>query len=401
MSSFSAGQLAAINKITAWLNTPTDPFFLFAGYAGTGKSTLAMHIAAGVSGRVVFLAPTGKAAYVLQSKGCHGAETIHKAIYTPKEKSQKRLADLTIKLKTERLRTPRDDAAIAELELGVEREMENLRRPLFQLNTESPIRGASLIIVDEASMVDQQVGSDLASFGVPILAMFDPGQLPPVGGAGFFTSGRKPDVMLEEIHRQAADNPIIALSKRVREGKFLALGNYGESKVIALSDVVKEDALGCNQLLVGRNASRKTYNARMRQLLLGQNGGYPVKGDRLVCLRNDHEAGLLNGSIWAAQSTSYDEEEDLVTMTLRGEDGSLVATEAHGALFRGEEIPWQVRKDAAEFDYGYALTVHKAQGSQWDDVFILDESACFQADRAKWLYTAITRAANRVVVVRA
>ena len=64
-----------------------------------------------------------------------------------------------------------------------------------------------------------------------------------------------------------------------------------------------------------------------------------------------------------------------------------------------EEIPWSLRKESDEFDYGYALTVHKAQGSQWDDVVLFDESGAFREHRARWLYTAITRAEQGLVIL--
>ena len=64
-----------------------------------------------------------------------------------------------------------------------------------------------------------------------------------------------------------------------------------------------------------------------------------------------------------------------------------------------EEVPFSLRKNSDEFDYGYALTVHKAQGSQWDDVIVFDESWAFREHRHRWLYTAITRASQRLTVV--
>ena len=74
---------------------------------------------------------------------------------------------------------------------------------------------------------------------------------------------------------------------------------------------------------------------------------------------------------------------------------------AYGDCFGGaiETIPWEQRKPYDEFDYGYVLTVHKSQGSQWDDVVLFDESFAFQDSRARWLYTGITRAAKRLSVV--
>src|SRR5919107_1831700 len=104
--------------------------------------------------------------------------------------------------------------------------------PTFELWDDAPASKAALIVIDECSMVDAELGRDLMSFGVPVLVLGDPAQLPPVQGGGFFTEA-EPDAMLTEVHRQARDNPIIRLSMAVREGERLALGQYGESRVIA------------------------------------------------------------------------------------------------------------------------------------------------------------------------
>ena len=63
------------------------------------------------------------------------------------------------------------------------------------------------------------------------------------------------------------------------------------------------------------------------------------------------------------------------------------------------EIPWSTRKRYDEFDFGYALTVHKAQGSQWNNVVLFDESFAFRDTRERWLYTAITRAKSLLIIV--
>ena len=72
------------------------------------------------------------------------------------------------------------------------------------------------------------------------------------------------------------------------------------------------------------------------------------------------------------------------------------------AFFEGTEgeLAYPIRRESDEFDYGYALTVHKAQGSQWDDVLLFDESYAFREHRARWLYTGLTRAAKRLTIVR-
>src|SRR5688572_1511980 len=184
----SPQQDAALLAVSRWLKTGRPQVFRLFGYAGTGKTTLARRIADDAGGEVLFAAFTGKAAQVMRNKGCRNARTIHSLIYRPRgEKPEKETGEL---------------------------------QPAFALNRTSEVRKAKLVIIDECSMVDEKLGRDLLSFGTPILVLGDPGQLPPVkageGGGGYFTEA-EPDVMLTEIHRQARENPIIALAQTVRE----------------------------------------------------------------------------------------------------------------------------------------------------------------------------------------
>src|SRR6185437_529392 len=124
------------------------------------------------------------------------------------------------------------------------------RRPRYTLNRDSALAGASLLIVDECSMVGESLGRDLLSFGVPVLVLGDPAQLPPIQGGGFFTEA-KPDTMLTEIHRQAQDNPIVRLSMDIRAGKYLEPGRYGETEVLRKTDLDPNRVLEADQVLVG------------------------------------------------------------------------------------------------------------------------------------------------------
>lgn len=371
MSIWSPQQDAALSAVAAWLKdvgvghrrVRNQQVFRLFGYAGTGKTTLARHIAEGIDGKVAFAAYTGKAALVMRSKGCEGASTLHALIYRPK---------------------------------GTDEEA-----PTFVIRRDSDAVEAKLIVVDECSMVDEELGRDLLSFGVPVLVLGDPAQLPPVKGGGYFTEA-EPDVMLTEVHRQARDNPIVRMSIDVREGGYLERGRYGESAVIGKSDIDAERVKAADQVLVGRNRSRKLYNQRIRQLH-GRFAESPAVGDKLVCLRNDKAKGLLNGSLWQVREVGTSKR-GLVTMRLQSEDdpeAKKVKVTVHPQFFSPDEaeIPFAVRRGSDEFDYGYALTVHKAQGSQWDDVVLFDESFAFREHRARWLYTGLTRAAERVTVV--
>jgi exodeoxyribonuclease-5 len=160
--------------------------------------------------------------------------------------------------------------------------------------------------------------------------------------------------------------------------------------------------LEADQVLVGRNATRRAYNMRLRERR-GLSGDLPVAGDKLVCLRNNKKKGLFNGGLWSVKQAPTTRRA-ILGMYVQSEDGTGgrgVKVSVRPECFSGgiEDLDWTLRKPYDEFDYGYVLTVHKAQGSQWDDVVLFDESFAFQESRQRWLYTGITRAAKRLTVV--
>ena len=360
---WSPQQDAALKAVAAWLKQDEPQLFRLFGYAGTGKTTLAKHIAAHEGGEVLFGAYTGKAALVLRSKGCKDASTIHSMIYRPKDVEQE--------------------------------------EPVFVLNHDGPASTASLIIIDECSMVDEELGRDLLSFGKKVLVLGDPAQLPPVKGGGYFTE-TEPDQMLTEVHRQAADNPIIRLSMQVRAGERLSRGTYGETRIIGREGIDSSAVTKADQVLVGMNRTRHAYNRRLRELF-GITASLPQATDKLVCLRNDRKKGLLNGGLWIVKKLLVKRGLQLRMIVVPEDDPDAKPTKI-GVLPQffdgsGAEIPYAQRKDSDEFDFGYALTVHKAQGSQWDDVVLFDESGAFREHRNRWLYTGITRAAKKLTLV--
>jgi ATP-dependent exoDNAse (exonuclease V) alpha subunit len=364
MTQFSPQQDQALKAVAAWLKRPKEQIFRLFGFAGTGKTTLAKEIAESVAGDVMFGAFTGKAASVMRARGCEGAATIHSMIYRSRG-------------------TDEEDA------------------PRFVLNRQSDVKKAKLIIIDECSMVDEALGRDLLSFGAKVLVLGDPAQLPPVQGGGFFTD-QEPDVMLTEVHRQAADNPIVHLSMLVRNGEPLPRGDFGAAKVIRRADLGQKVAAQADQILVGRNQTRREVNSKIRALR-GHDGTAPVAGEKIVCLKNNKDKGLLNGGTWLVKERSISAK-GVVTMRVLSDDApqdGLVKVSVLPEFFLGteESLPYSKRRDFDEFDYGYALTVHKAQGSQWDEVLLFDESFAFREHRERWLYTGITRAAERLTIV--
>lgn len=362
--SWSPQQEQALKAVAAWLDDPSGkPVFRLFGFAGTGKTTLAVHFANAFDGRVKFASFTGKAALVMRRKGCVGASTIHSLIYKPVDKG----------------------AGVVE----------------FKLDPDSELRGADLLIIDECSMVNSELGKDVLSFGVPVLVLGDPAQLPPVSGAGYFTE-HEPDIMLTEVHRQARDNPIIRVSMDVREGRGLTLNPHGACRVIERADMDQKQALAADQIIVGLNKTRHAYNGRVRQLK-GIMQPLPIIGDKLVCLRNNREKNLLNGGLWRVARLLKSKPGGIIKMVVKSEDYEDMATEVavHPYFFAGREgdLDWKELKGLDQFTYGYALTCHKSQGSQFDDVLLFDESGSFREDARRWLYTGVTRAAKTLTVV--
>lgn len=417
-------QAEVLGKVAAWLEKEKrlpgyKNVFRLMGYAGTGKSTLARECVRGRN--AVFAAFTGKAAKVMREKGCEGATTIHRLIYKPIARSKARLVELEDELAQlidcdadERYKRADQEEQLRE---DIEAEKAALRtsRVGFTLNTESTARDADVIVIDEVSMVDRRIGEDLLSFGVPLLVLGDPAQLPPVFGEGFFVNG-EPDAMLTDIRRQEAESPVIRIATTIRNGQYPSPGEYGPGGEGFGPSVVgrmftMEEAMAFDQVIVGRNRTRRIVNREFRETM-GRAGWWPEAGDRIICLRNDHKVGLLNGGQWVVRSASLPEEtapngstsamvlsSGFLELTIEDEEGTVLTVDAHPEYFRGEEPdPWSVR-DAQCFDYAYAITCHKAQGSQWDRVLVVDESRFFRGASKQWLYTATTRAAKEVAIM--
>lgn len=367
---WSPQQEKALSEIAKWLGDVNGPqLFRLFGYAGTGKTTLISEIANLVKGQVLYMAYTGKAALIMRKKGCSDASTIHSAIYRPIE-----------------------DKKTGKVE--------------FILNHDSPVSTSSLVIIDEVSMVNEEIGEDLLYFGRKILIIGDPFQLPPVKGEGYFTSD-KPDVMLTEIHRQARDNPIIRLASDIREGKNLRNQNYDECRVFnrhLIEDARFNEILGSvDQVICGMNKTRVSLNSRIRLVKGVANPDdlfEPMVGDKLICIKNNRKKGLLNGGLWKINTVSKAHSYYMNVTSLDDLGDTDFDANVPKEFFIGEEerLDWRYRKTIDEFTFGDALTVHKSQGSQWNNLLVVDESRVFREHSARHLYTAVTRAAEKVYV---
>lgn len=412
---WSPQQEQALAQVSQWMRDPDEQVFYLAGYAGTGKTTLAKHLVEDQDRRWLFAAFTGKASHVLRQKGCYGAQTIHSLIYRPSGTSKATeiaAIDMKLALLADALLTKGEYTAEEKTQVALltrtRAELQASSKPRFTLWTESPLMDAAGIVVDEVSMVDEYVGRDLESFGKKILVLGDPAQLPPVGGGGYFTR-RTPDIVLTEVHRHARESGILRLATMIREGQspldFKEL--VDDCHVMPISSTerayITDRVMNSDQVLCGLNATRHVMNKRQRELMRIESA-MPVRDERLICLRNNHNEGLFNGSQWRVIDAEIDEEQMLCSLHVASEEDEqnelYTVSWLHHFLGQGEELKKMSfgRRDQNEFDFSYALTVHKSQGSQWDDVVLFDESRAFRQDRHRWLYTGITRAAKRLTV---
>lgn len=413
MDELTPDQQDAEELIKEWYFNLDTQIFVLCGYAGTGKTFLIDHavkalgLTAGKS--AVFVAPTGKAASVLLRSGTP-AGTVHSLIYTREE-------DI-------------------EVDENGEVISERFLRFVKKEKIDSEIK---LIVIDETSMVSDEVLRDLLSFGVKCLFSGDPAQLPPVGGTNTLLS--MPCVTLTEIVRQEKNNPIVRLASMARAGKILPYGDYGEVQVLPKNSLTpaarRKLFLEADQIIVGTNRTRENLNREIRSYLgISASAVLPVDGEKLICTLNDWgkkiddrgEFHLVNGIIGVCNHVEEGEDglgkldfkadflgnvvEDLPFDTgifregryYHGygdkacflQNGALVHERSYEMLKR-----FKVRREdtVCRFEFAYAVTCHKAQGSEYDFVVVFDESRLFD-DGARWLYTAITRAKKRLVILR-
>lgn len=412
--SLTPDQAEAAALIEEWFFNLNNQIFVLCGYAGTGKTFLIdyavkrLGLVAGES--AAFVAPTGKAASVLM-RGGTPAGTVHSLIYTLE-------GDIEV-----------DENG----EVISERFLRFVKRDKIDAN----IR---LIIVDETSMVSDDVLTDLLSFGVKCLFCGDPAQLPPVGGSNSLLS--MPRITLKQIVRQERENPIVRLAEAARAGERIDYGSYGENvAVIPRAEFTKADRRRlfpqADIVIAGTNRTRNALNKEIRYYLgISPEIKLPIDGEKLICTLNDwskplDEKGdfhLVNGIIGKCfhvreqkdglgqldfradflTDTVYDLPFDAGIFTegryLHGygakacllDNGTLVRDDNTEALRR-----FRVKREdtVCRFEFAYAVTCHKAQGSEYDFVIVIDESNFFENGR-EWLYTAITRAKKKLLIVR-
>ncbi len=375
-----------IKKLITWYkhNYNQSSYITVGGYAGTGKTTLIALLRNIIHKKnpklkTAFVSYTGKAAQVLKNKLTDShtlydkdyVGTIHSLIYSPIINQQKQITGWKKK----------DDLDI------------------------------DLIMVDEASMVSYDIWQDLLSYDTAIIAVGDHGQLPPINDR--FNLMGSPDLTLETIHRQARDNPIIQLSIKAREEGIIPPGRYSnqvikvnrsEFEAQELAEQLIYDYDQDTLILCGYNSTRKQLNQSVRQAL-GFFEYEPQPKDRVICLRNNHAKGIYNGMLGTIVSINQEDKNwyfaEIDMDDLKQNFAGLISVKQ----FR-QEKPMNFSDRRAEvmkgdlFDFGYALTVHKAQGSQAKKVILFEERFKQMDDEQwqRWLYTAVTRAEEELYI---
>lgn len=349
---FSPDQQAALDVILEWrANNPRgdNQYLTFGGYAGTGKTTLISYLCGEWQGTAT-AAVCGKAAQVLRSKGVD-ASTVHSLIYMP-------------------IRT-------------------NGHVRFVRKNW---LPGVRTIIVDEASMIDHLLFQDLLAFKLPILFVGDHGQLEPIGtNPGLMEN---PHVRLETIHRQASKNPIIRLATAFREGRPVPHWQDSQLRLSVLPRREFDSLVSAEQQIIcGFNATRHRVNRRVRQLL-SYADTLVAPGENLICLRNNRDWEIFNGQQMRVVEVGH-EYRSTIELDVETDDGRTLTIPCLKEQLGRNLISDFWAKDVALLDYGYCLTTHKAQGSEWSDVLILEEIAG-KWDPRRWRYTAATRARERL-----
>lgn len=374
-----------------------ERYTVISGYAGTGKSTLVKFIVAALPNinpdeDVIYTSFTGKATQVLQKKGNKNVSTLHKLLFES---------------------IPKPDGTF-------------FRKPVEFI----PYK---IVIVDECSMVPKELLQRLIKYNVHIICLGDPGQLPPINKNEDNHLLDHPHIFLDEIMRQEAESEIINLTMDIRAGKPLTRYQGKEVQVLNKDELTTGMLLWADQIICAKNETRIALNNQMRDLL-GRSGG-PQDGDKVICLKNNwdiysiNDNPLVNGTIGylkdsfstyinlPRQITSdgqpkkldiltanfiSDTEEDYGILNM---DKQLITTGVPGLDWKTSYKMgrnWRFQdKIPDQFTYGYAITCHKSQGSEWDNVLVIEEGFPFEKEEHKqWLYTAATRAAKKLVIIK-
>lgn len=376
-------------------------FITISGYAGTGKTTLVRFIIDALmcegieEDDVCYCAYTGKACQVLSRKGNKNVSTLHRLLYKS---------------------VPLPNGGFR-------------RMPKGSLEYK-------ILVVDEVSMVPQNMIESILHYPVFVIFLGDPFQLPPVKEDEANHLLDEPHVFLDEIMRQAAESEIIRYTLDLRNGIELPLEYDGnEIRIFRKDDLCDGMLTWADQILVATNKTRVSINNTCRELY-GFEGDIQ-DGDKVVCVENDWERispngeFLVNGSVGHIESSfpSFFQIPNSLPpkAKMRGkklelfrgnfiteieEEFKNVAFDKEMLLNSKKGLDWQTEFALKKskfyskclpdyFEFGYALTYWKAQGSEWDKVLVIEEGFPFDKQtHLRAMYTALTRASSKVTLIR-
>jgi len=389
MIELTQDQKNALQILNLWIKKPTKQYLALGGYAGTGKTMLLSLFRQQLAEKnpklkVAFCSFTGKATQVLKqmlvvNKAYYKQDTvstIHALIYQAIDDDYGRVIGWKKRDKLE----------------------------------------SDVIIVDEASMVSKHIWQDLLSFGLPIIVSGDHGQLPPVGED--FSLMSDLDIKLEQIHRQAADSPIIKLSFHARTQGFIPVGKFSpyvtkysfqNPDINQITQELLEQWSEETLFLVGINKTRVKLNTEIRAVREVYNQS-PQNRDRVICVKNNWQTGIFNGMLGTIEKikpkTDGKGKIHWYQAEIMMDDGTFYQGDISAYQFNNDSVLREApgldfRKVGDLFDFGYALTVHKAQGSSARKVVVFEQRNQHQSDEdwRRWLYTAITRAEKELIVI--
>jgi exodeoxyribonuclease-5 len=329
------------------------------GYAGTGKTTIVKSLVRALSAKNegwAVMSFTGKATNILRRKGIGHARTIHSMIYQPF--------------------TFRDPITGEE-----ETQWEKIPH----------VDDCQGFLIDEGSMVSEEIHNDLVSFGIPIIYIGDHGQLEPINSD--FNIMKNPMYRLETVHRNAGE--IAHFAEHLRKGRDA--GEFHGTKqvqVIGSHRVEDKHLAATNQIICAYNKTRVQLNQRVREHL-GRQYQYVAVGDKVMCLRNNRQLGLFNGMQGVVQKVRRKDRFDFIS-----DDGVLYERVHYDPETFGEEKrTFKHSQKAHPFDYAYAITAHKSQGDEWPNVIVYEQQ-CEKWDHKRWAYTAASRARNGLLWLR-
>ena len=380
-------QEEAVRLGCSWWLRRHKQVFEISGPAGSGKTTLVYSLMERMNIKrenVLFVAFVGKAAMELSRKG-NNAQTIHSTIYD--------LVEVPVL----------DDDGELIIKNGRVK-----RRPMFQKKPEVP-SNIELFVIDEGGMVNKEIALDILSYGIPVLVLGDLDQLPPVIGDAFFL--RNPDVILTKVMRQAEGDPIIHLSQMAKKGIYIPTGKYGDRCYVVMKDQITDDIMKSADIIIcGKNKTRENINRHVRYNILGRTQDHPYIGDKIICRQNNWKLKIENDLFLINGMNGYIENIYLDTYNGKHINIDFRPEFLENECFRNIQIDYkylfmdfeerknQGRGYVNRFEFGYAITAHLSQGSQYDKVLLFNERMGDERFYRKWLYTAITRAKTHLIL---